>query len=78
MNRDLRRRCCIQQAILAAFQVQVLYNNDHQVTIRIILTTDTPRTITALLTDGTPAGLVTRTDAIHIRAPPLTASFGPR
>jgi hypothetical protein len=59
----------IQQAILAALQVQALYNNDdHQVTIRATLTTDTPRTIAALLDDprtddDTPADPPTRTDA---------------
>jgi hypothetical protein len=42
----------IKEALLAAFQVQALYNNDDdQVTIRAALTADTPRTVAALLTD---------------------------
>ena len=42
----------IQQGILAALQVQALYNNDdNQVTIRATLTTDTPCVIAALLND---------------------------
>jgi hypothetical protein len=59
----------IQQAILAALQVQGLYNNDdHQVTIRATLTSGTPRAIAALLADprtddDSPAGPATSTDA---------------
>jgi len=43
----------IQQAILAAFQVQALYynNDDNQVTIRATITTGTPRAVAALLAD---------------------------
>ena len=37
---------------MAAFDIQVLYRSDmHQVTIRASLTSDTPRTITALIDD---------------------------
>jgi len=42
----------IKAALLAAFDISALYDRDmHQVTIRASLTQDTPRTITALLTD---------------------------
>jgi len=60
----------IQQGILAALQVQALYNNDdNQVTIRATLTTDTPCVIAALLNDprtddDSPADPVTSPDAI--------------
>ncbi|MGD0244835.1 MAG: recombinase family protein [Streptosporangiaceae bacterium] len=59
----------IQQALLAALQVQALYNNeDHQVTIRATLTSDTPRAIAALIADprtddDTPADPPASTDA---------------
>jgi len=67
----------IQQAILAAFQVQALYNNDdNQVTIRATITSDTPRAIAALLADprtddDSPADTPTSTDAFsHLVSTP--------
>jgi hypothetical protein len=42
----------IREALLTAFDIQALYRSDmHQVTIWATLTSDTPRTITAPLTD---------------------------
>ena len=45
----------IREALMAAFDIQILYRSDmHQVTIRAALTDDTPRTITAYLTTPAP------------------------
>jgi hypothetical protein len=44
----------IKEALLAAFQVQALYNNDDRATIPATLTADTPGTIAALLADPAP------------------------
>ena len=68
----------IKENLLAAFQVQALYNNnDNQVTIRATLTHDTPRTIAALLADprtddDSPADPATSTNAMsHLGSAPM-------
>jgi len=68
----------IKEALLAAFQVQALYNNDaDQVTIRATLTADTPRTVAALLADprtddDNPAEVATSTDPMsHLGSAPI-------
>ncbi len=74
----------IKQALLAAFDIHALYNNeDNQVTIWATITADTPRTIAALLGDprtdhdaGQPATPPTSHDPVsHLdKTPPYTRS----
>jgi hypothetical protein len=61
----------IREALLTAFDIQALYRSDmHQVTIWATLTDDTPRTVSALLTDP-------RTDS-DTRPPPRRHQLRPR
>jgi hypothetical protein len=68
----------IREALLAAFDIQALYRSDmHQVTIWATLTSDTPRTITALLddarTDSDTSSLAPGQDPIYHSVPaPIT------
>jgi hypothetical protein len=61
----------IKAALMAAFDIQALYNKDmNQVTIWATITDDTPRTIAALLTDP-------RTDDDTGHAPAAVSHSGP-